>query len=126
MYPENLRYSSEHEWVQEIDGNVVRIGITDYAVSSLGDIVYVSMAQVGEEVARDDAAGQIDSPKASADVYAPVSGIVVAVNEALEDSPELVNEDCYGKGWLLEIEMSNPEDLSHLMDAEGYKSLVES
>lgn len=126
MYPENLRYSSEHEWVQKGDGNVVRIGITDYAVSSLGDIVYVSMAQVGEEVARDDAAGQIDSPKASADVYAPVSGIVVAVNEGLEDSPELVNEDCYGKGWLIEIEMTDPEELSQLMDAAGYKSLVES
>lgn len=125
MYPEDLSYTKEHEWIRGGNGNVVRIGITDFAVESLGEIVYVSMAQVGEELVRDDAAGQIDSPKASADVYAPVSGIVTAVNDKLNDAPDLVNSDPYGDGWLLEIEMSKAEELDDLLDASAYQALLE-
>jgi len=104
--PQHLRYSSDHEWVS-VDGTRARIGITDYAQDALGDVVYVQVPKVGDTVAAGDSFGEVESTKSVSDVYAPVSGTVVAVNEALADSPESLNQDPYGSGWLCEIEMSD-------------------
>ena len=124
--PEDLRYSSEHEWARRLDdGSRVRVGITDFAQDSLGDVVYVDLPAVGSAVAVNEAVGELESTKSVSEMYAPVSGTVVAVNEALADSPQLLNEDPYGDGWLCEIEMSDPSELDALMDAAGYTTLTE-
>jgi len=124
--PEDLRYSSEHEWARRLDdGSRVRVGITDFAQDSLGDVVYVDLPAVGSAVAANEAVGELESTKSVSEMYAPVSGTVVAVNEALADSPQLLNEDPYGDGWLCEIEMSDPSELDALMDAAGYTTLTE-
>jgi glycine cleavage system H protein len=124
--PEDLRYSSEHEWARRLDdGSTVRVGITDFAQDSLGDVVYVDLPAVGSSVAANEAVGELESTKSVSEMYAPVSGKVVAVNEVLADSPQLLNEDPYGDGWLCEIEMSDPSELDALLDAAGYTALTE-
>jgi glycine cleavage system H protein len=128
VYPEDLKYTSEHEWVRspgEVEGSV-RIGITDYAQDALGDIVYVSLPEVGTDVENGSAVGELESTKSVSDVYAPLAGSVVARNEALDATPELVNSDPYGEGWLFEIVPSDAAAVDALMDAEAYRSSVES
>lgn len=124
MYPEDLRYSKEHEWVRPENGRV-RVGITYYAQDELGDVVFVDLPQVGVSVQAGEAFAAIESVKAVSDIYAPVSGRIVEVNEELADRPELINEDPYGAGWLVVIEMDNPAELDDLLDAERYKALIE-
>ncbi len=126
QYPEDLKYSSEHEWVRTGNGSTVRIGITEYAAEQLGDIVYVSLPSVGEDVATGDACGELESTKSVSDIFSPVSGTVTAVNEQLTDSPETVNTDTYGDGWLFELELAEDADLNDLMDADGYAEEVEA
>ena len=123
-FPEDLRYSSDHEWVREGNGNTVRVGITDYAAEQLGDIVYVSLPTVGEEVAAGDACGELESTKSVSDVLSPLTGVVTSVNEALSDTPEVINSDPYGDGWLYELEMSGDTDTDDLLDADAYADLV--
>ena len=128
MYPEDLKYTSEHEWVRspgEAEGSV-RVGITDYAQDALGDIVYVSLPEVGTDVEDGSAVGELESTKSVSDVYAPLAGSVVARNEALDATPELVNSDPYGEGWLFEIVPSDAAAVDGLMDADAYRSSVES
>ncbi len=128
MYPDDLKYTSEHEWVRspgEAEGSV-RIGITDYAQEALGDIVYVSLPEVGESVTSGAAIGELESTKSVSDVYAPMSGTVAARNEALDGTPELVNSDAYGEGWLFELVPADTADVDALMDAASYRSSVES
>ena len=125
--PDELRYSAEHEWANRLDdGSRVRIGITDYAQDALGDVVYVDLPEVGTAVSAGDAVGELESTKSVSDMYAPVSGSVVAINEALTDNPALLNEDPYGEGWLCEIEMSNAAELDAMMDAAAYLALTDS
>ena len=122
MYPDDLMYTAEHEWVRspgEHDGSI-RVGITDYAQDALGDIVYVSLPQVGESVAAGDTVGELESTKSVSDVYAPVSGEVVARNESLDATPELVNNDPYGGGWLFEIVPADRTELDGLLDSTAY------
>ncbi len=125
MLPEDLKYTAEHEWVRQGDG-VLRVGITDFAQDQLGDIVYVSLPEVGAAVAAGDAVGELESTKSVSDVYAPLSGTVSAVNEALDGQPELVNSDPYGEGWLFELEGSDAGALEGLLDASGYQAAVEA
>jgi glycine cleavage system H protein len=122
--PDQLRYSSDHEWLSR-DGSRVRIGITDYAQDSLGDVVFVQLPTIGETFAAGDSIGEIESTKSVSDVYAPVSGSVVAINDALADSPQLLNEDPYGEGWICEIELSDPAQVDGLLDAAAYGGLIE-
>lgn len=122
--PDELKYSTDHEWVQ-ITGGRARIGITDYAQDALGDVVYVQVPQVGDTVAAGDSFGEVESTKSVSDIYAPVSGQVVAVNEALADEPALVNSDPYGDGWLCEVEFSEPAEVDALLDAIGYQAVIE-
>lgn len=123
-FPEDLKYSADHEWVRTGNGNTVRIGITDYAAEQLGDIVYVSLPTVGEEVAAGDACGELESTKSVSDVYTPLAGVVTAVNESLADTPETVNSDPYGDGWLFELELSDDVDTDDLLDADAYADQV--
>jgi glycine cleavage system H protein len=128
VYPEDLKYTSEHEWVLvpgEAEGSV-RVGITHYAQDALGDIVYVSLPEVGEQVSAGTTCGELESTKSVSDVYAPVSGEVVAVNEALTSTPELVNNDPYGAGWLFEVVASASDATGDLMDAATYRASLES
>ncbi len=124
MYPDDLRYTSKHEWVRQGAGNTVRVGITDYAAEALGDVVYVSLPQVGEEVALDDACAEVESTKSVSDVYSPASGVVTAVNELLNDSPETINSDPYGDGWIFELELTEAGEIEDLLDADAYSELV--
>jgi glycine cleavage system H protein len=127
VYPENLKYTAEHEWVRvpgEAEGSV-RIGITHYAQDALGDIVYVSLPQVGDTVTSGDACGELESTKSVSDLYAPVTGEVVAVNTALDATPELVNNDPYEAGWLFEVAVADSSELDTLLDAAGYQSGLE-
>jgi glycine cleavage system H protein len=121
--PPQLSYTHDHEWVA-ITGNKVRVGITDYAQDALGDIVYVQVPTVGSSVSAGDAFGEVESTKSVSDIYAPVSGSVVAVNEALSATPELVNSDPYGEGWLCEIDCSDVSQLDALLDAAAYQALI--
>lgn len=128
MYPEDLKYSSEHEWVRspgEADGSV-RIGITHFAQDALGDIVYVSLPEVGAEVTKGETVGELESTKSVSDIYAPVSGTVVARNDALDATPELVNTDPYGEGWLFEITGADSDDVDALMEAGAYQETLDS
>jgi glycine cleavage system H protein len=122
--PSELRYTAEHEWARPGAGNVVRIGITDYAQNSLGDIVFVSVHSLDDTVAVGDTLGEVESTKSVSDLYAPVAGRVVARNEALDDNPELLNSDPYGEGWVAEIEVEDPAVLESLLDAEAYRGTV--
>ena len=122
--PEELRYSAEHEWVR-VDGASATIGITDFAQDSLGDIVFVQLPDVGTDVIAGAGITEIESTKSVSDIYAPVTGTVTAVNEALDDQPELVNQDPYGAGWIMTIECSTPDELAALLDAAAYRALTE-
>ncbi|MDN4594044.1 glycine cleavage system protein GcvH [Polycladomyces subterraneus] len=122
--PKELRYSEEHEWVKEEGDNKVRVGITDFAQSELGDIVFVELPEVGTEVTAGEPFGSVESVKTVSELYAPVSGKVVEVNGDLEDAPEKVNESPYGDGWMIVVEMSDPSDLDKLLSAEKYEELV--
>jgi glycine cleavage system H protein len=121
--PQHLRYSSDHEWVS-VDGNRARVGITDYAQDALGDVVYVQVPTMGSAVGAGDSFGEVESTKSVSDVYAPVSGTVVAVNDALAGSPEALNQDPYGAGWLCEIEMNDVSQVDSLLDAAAYEALT--
>ena len=123
-YPEDLKYSTEHEWVRSGNGSTVRIGVTDYAAEQLGDIVFVSLPTVGETVATGDACGELESTKSVSDLFCPVSGVVAAVNPLLESNPETVNSDPYGDGWLFEVELDDEADLDDLLDADAYADEV--
>ena len=126
-YPEDLRYTAEHEWVRtpgEHEGSV-RIGITNYAQDALGDIVYVSLPEVGSTVEADSACGELESTKSVSDVYAPVTGEVVAINDALDATPELVNDDPYGGGWLFELVPADAGAVDGLLDATAYQATLE-
>jgi glycine cleavage system H protein len=122
--PADLRYSSDHEWIRQ-DGNIVTIGITEFAQDSLGDVVFVEAPEAASVVAVGDSFTEVESTKSVSDIYAPVSGTIVAINEKLDDTPELLNSDPYGDGWLCSIEMSDPSQLEGLMDADGYRALTE-
>lgn len=124
MFPEELRYTDKHEWIRAGNGSTVRVGITSYAADALGDVVYVSLPQVGEEVATDDACAEVESTKSVSDVYAPVSGVITAVNDLLSDTPDTVNSDPYGDGWLFEVELSDPTELDGLLDSDGYAEVA--
>ena len=119
-YPEDLKYSADHEWVRSGNGSTVRVGITEYAADQLGDIVFVSLPTVGDAVAAGDSCGELESTKSVSDVFSPVSGKVTAVNEVLDGSPETVNGDPYGDGWLFEVDLGAAADLDDLMDADAY------
>jgi glycine cleavage system H protein len=121
--PPGLKYSKEHEWVAT-EESVATIGITDHAQEQLGEIVYIELPSVGEKVSKDDPFGVVESVKAVSDIYAPVSGTVVEVNEDLPESPEVVNEDPYGDGWLIKVKVSDPDDFDDLMDNDEYADLV--
>ena len=119
---EGLKYSESHEWVK-VEGNVAVVGVSDFAQKEMGDITYVDMPAVDDEVSQGEEFGALESVKASSDLISPVSGVVVEVNEALEDAPEKVNEDAYGS-WIIKVEMSDPAELDALLDAAGYKALI--
>lgn len=124
--PAELLYSAEHEWARPLDdGSTIRIGITDYAQDALGDVVFVDLPAIGTVVAASDAVGELESTKSVSEMYAPVSGTVVAINEALANSPQLINEDPYGEGWLCVIEISDSSELDSLLDAASYLNLTE-
>jgi glycine cleavage system H protein len=120
-YPEDLRYTAEHEWVRASGDGTVRIGITAFAQDSLGDVVYVSLPAVGDNVAAGDACGEVESTKSVSDLYAPLAGEVTAVNDSLEATPELVNTDPYGDGWMYELRPSDDGAVEGLLDAEAYR-----
>jgi glycine cleavage system H protein len=121
--PQGLKYSKEHEWVAT-EESIATVGITDHAQDQLGEIVYIELPAVGDKVSKDDPFGVVESVKAVSDIYAPISGTVVEVNEDLPESPEVVNEDPYGDGWLIKVKMNDPTDLDDLMDHEEYAELV--
>ncbi|MFG1813173.1 glycine cleavage system protein GcvH [Kribbella sp. NPDC049174] len=125
MYPEDLKYTAEHEWLKADGDAPVRVGITDFAQDALGDIVYVQLPEVGSKVRAGDACGELESTKSVSDLFAPVNGTVTAVNEALADQPDLVNSDPYGEGWLLDIEVEDAEEVEALMDAETYQGQLD-
>ena len=128
MYPDDLKYTTEHEWVRtpgDTEGSV-RVGITHFAQDALGDIVYVSLPEVGEELQAGTTCGELESTKSVSDIYAPVSGTVVARNESLDATPELVNNDPYGGGWLFEVVPSDPTQLDGLLDAAAYQAALET
>lgn len=123
--PEDLRYTAEHEWVRAAEGSTLRVGITDFAQSALGDIVFVSLPTVGTTVTQGQPLGEVESTKSVSDIYAPVAGTVHARNDALEAQPELLNSDPYGAGWIVEIEVADPAVLDTLLDAAAYGQLVD-
>lgn len=126
MDPSQLRYTAEHEWVREpVTDGTVRVGITDYAQSALGDIVYVQLPDAGTKITAGDAIGEVESTKSVSDIYAPISGTVAARNEALDDAPETLNSSPLESGWLLDIEPDDVADVAGLLDAEAYARLIE-
>jgi glycine cleavage system H protein len=125
LVPQDLKYSKDHEWVRVEDGEAV-IGITDYAQSELGDVVFIELPKVGDSVTATQAFGVVESVKAASDLYAPVSGEVVAVNDELVNQPELVNKEPYGGAWMIRVRMSDPSELDALLSAADYESLIAS
>lgn len=123
--PADLRYTSDHEWVARRDDGVVRIGITDYAQDALGDVVYVQAPAVGSTVTGGETFGEVESTKSVSEVYAPLAGTITAVNDALTESPGLLNEDPYGDGWICELRVDDPAAIDGLLDAAAYTALVE-
>lgn len=122
--PEKLRYTNDHEWIS-IDGNIVIVGITDFAQGELGDIVYVEIETKGDNIIKGDVFGTVEAVKTVSDLLMPLSGTIEEVNSALEDNPEVVNEDCYGKGWMIKIKLTgNPHELDELLTAEKYKTVI--
>ncbi|MEJ3651431.1 glycine cleavage system protein GcvH [Actinomycetes bacterium KLBMP 9759] len=126
MIPDDLRYTEAHEWVRELGGGVVRVGITDFAQDQLGDVVFVQLPDVGATFGAGDPIGEVESTKSVSDIYAPVGGTVAAVNEALQDNPELINSGPYEAGWLVEITLADGSEdtVSGLLDAAAYQELV--
>ncbi len=122
-FPEDLKYSKEHEWVL-VEGKTATVGITEYAQDQLGDIVFVELPAVGDKTSKEDAFGVVESVKAVSDVYAPVSGTVLEVNDDLPENPEIINEDPYGDGWMIKLDLSDPDELDDLMTAEEYEAYV--
>ena len=122
--PDDLRYSTDHEWVR-VDGDTVTIGITEYAQDALGDVVFVEMPEAGTTVAAGSTFTEVESTKSVSDIYAPVTGSISAVNDTLEAQPELLNSDPYGDGWICRIQMTDPSELDGLMDADAYRTLTE-
>lgn len=118
-----LKYTKDHEWV-EVEGNQARVGITDYAQGELGDIVYVEIETLDERLGKEEVFGSVEAVKTVSDLFLPVSGKVIEINESLEDSPELINDDPYNKGWIIRMEIDNPEELKDLLDSESYKKLI--
>lgn len=126
MTPEDLKYTEEHEWLASTEGsNTVRVGITHYAQDQLGDVVFVELPKVGEKVEAGSPLGEVESTKSVSEIFAPISGEVVAVNNALDESPELINSAPYGDGWIVEIAAADPAALDGLMDAAAYRELTE-
>jgi glycine cleavage system H protein len=125
VVPEDLKYTQEHEWVRRTGADTVRIGITDYAQSQLGDVVYVQLPEAGQEVSVGDSMGEVESTKSVSDIYAPLAGEVVGRNEALEQAPEMVNSDPYGEGWMVELRLADPAAVDALMDATAYQEQTE-
>ena len=124
MIPDDLRYTAEHEWVRAGSGDTVRVGITHYAQDALGDVVFVSLPETGTSVTAGETCGEVESTKSVSEIYAPVSGAVVARNDELESRPDLVNQDPYGQGWLVEIAVADPAALENLLDASAYGALT--
>jgi glycine cleavage system H protein len=124
VIPEDLRYTEAHEWVRKTGESTVRVGITDFAQESLGDIVFVQLPQVGDQAAPGEPIGEIESTKSVSDLYAPVPGTVAARNEKLDEQPELVNTSPYGDGWMVEITLADPSALDDLLDAAAYEELT--
>jgi glycine cleavage system H protein len=123
VIPEDLKYTSEHEWIR-VAGDTAEVGITDYAQDQLGDIVYVSLPEAGAEVAAGDSIGELESTKSVSDIFAPVSGTVTEANTGLDDAPEKVNSDPYGAGWLIRIQLTEAGAVDGLLDAEGYRAQI--
>ena len=123
-FPQDLKYTKEHEWVK-VDGDTVTVGITDYAQDSLGDVVYVELPSEDASVTRNEPFGVVESVKAVSDLYSPVSGSVTEVNDAIIDSPEVINEDPYGDAWMLKIELAGQEELDDLLSADEYQEFIE-
>lgn len=125
--PANLSYTAEHEWVSAVTADgTVRIGITDHAQDALGDVVYVDLPEVGETLEANSTFGEVESTKSVSDLFAPINGEIVKINDALEGAPELLNSDPYGEGWLIEVKPENEGDLENLLDAEAYKAEIAS
>lgn len=122
-FPADLKYTKDHEWVR-VEGDIATIGITDFAQGELGDIVYVDVTTLNEEVAKEGLFGSVEAVKTVSDLFMPVSGTVIEVNKEIDSAPESVNKDPYGQGWMIKVRMSNPSELDSLMSAEAYKSLV--
>ena len=125
MNPEDLHYTREHEWIRST-GDMLRVGVTDYAQEALGDIVFVTLPEVGAQVTAGEACGEVESTKSVSDIYAPVTGTIVARNEALDASPELVNSDPYGEGWMIDIRPDEPDSAEGLLDAAAYEAGLET
>ena len=123
-YPEDLRYTTDHEWVRETGDGTVRVGITHYAQEALGDVVYVSLPAVGDTVESGSSCGEVESTKSVSDLYAPLPGTVTAVNDALDATPELVNSDPYGEGWMYELQLGDGADTSGLLDSAAYQAEI--
>ncbi|RZP04715.1 MAG: glycine cleavage system protein GcvH [Flavobacteriales bacterium] len=121
--PSNLKYTKDHEWVS-VDGDIATVGITDFAQSELGDIVYVEVETLDETLDKDEVFGTVEAVKTVSDLFIPLSGEVIEFNESLESEPEKVNSDAFGEGWMIKIKISNPEEINQLLDAESYKELV--
>ena len=124
MYPDDLKYHKDHMWLHA-NGNKAKIGITHYAQEQLGDIVYVELPETGSKVEMNAVIGEIESTKTTSAIEAPVGGKIIEVNNALDDTTEVINEDSYGKGWIAVIEMGNKEDINHLMDSKEYQNYIE-
>ncbi len=123
--PDNLKYTKDHEWIKA-EGDTAYVGVTDYAQGELGDVVFIEVETKGEELGKEEVFGTIEAVKTVSDLFMPVSGTIVEVNPLLEEEPEKVNKDPYGDGWIIKIKMSNPDELTDLLDAKSYKDLIES
>ena len=121
--PQSLKYTKEHEWVRE-DGGIVTVGITDHAQGELGDIIFVEFPEIGQEIERDEPFGVIEAVKTVADLFAPISGTVTEINEKLDDSPESVNQDPYGDGWMVKVSVSEADELDNLMSSDQYREMI--
>ncbi len=122
--PKDLMYSKDHEWAK-FDNNEVTVGISDFAQSELGDIIFVELPEIGREIEKDEPYGTIEAVKTVTDLLAPVTGKIIEINEEIEDSPEFVNEDCYGKGWFIKIEIDNLSEKDKLLNAEDYQAIID-
>ena len=123
--PEELKYTEEHEWIR-LEGNIATVGITDFAQSELGDIVYIEVDTLDSEINSNDVFGTVEAVKTVSDLLMPVTGKVIEVNSSLEDAPEVVNDDPYGQGWIIKIEVTNPADVENLMSSDNYRNLIDN